>query len=554
MRRSFIACCLVAMVAASVPAATPAELFDAATLQFAANIDTPSLGMLAVQYGGRVAILDTLARQQLLRIYGTERIDGTDPAFGYLELYFNAGAYLDRPVVFVRSAKMRKLLVPYLDRARTEQFARTGRLPPLALLSGDAQEHLLWAGRATEGDLARTGPVGSLAEALSELGRDRENRLLLERLQGRTESFLALGVLRLLPRQRRSWLGPDHLRALASDPELSEAITPAGWVLAGKIEHLAAAWRACDAKGVNALILKIAELAAAEGAGEYPSGAFRRLELLYNRTAGGTIVFVGYAAALVVMIIAVSGRMRWPRRVGLGLFAFSTLLLLAGFVARWVLSARSWYLPPMTNQFEAVVASALLGALIALVLELVWRRDWFVLSASLYATLCLLAGLILPERMGATISAPGGILNSSIMAAHVAVIIVAHAMVGMTFVISVIYLVAAAIGGAGMSGVASADRCNLITAQIACWTLCAGTALGAFWADRAWGRWWGWDVKETWALITCLIYVAIIHLRFIVPARRRGVVTALGCIVGTAAMLFNWIVVNYLLPSLHGYA
>jgi len=108
--------------------------------------------------------------------------------------------------------------------------------------------------------------------------------------------------------------------------------------------------------------------------------------------------------------------------------------------------------------------------------------------------------------------------------------------------------------GRRQAAAAAADRCNVIVVQIACWTLVAGTALGALWADRAWGRWWGWDAKETWALITCLIYVGIIHLRLVVPARHRASAVAAACIFGAAAMLFNWVVVNYLFASLHSYA
>jgi ABC-type transport system involved in cytochrome c biogenesis permease subunit len=140
-------------------------------------------------------------------------------------------------------------------------------------------------------------------------------------------------------------------------------------------------------------------------------------------------------------------------------------------------------------------------------------------------------------------------------------------MAGMTFFISVTYLGALAFrakGGAATQGGASRvtasdslaviDRCNLIVAQLACWTIVLGTILGAYWGDFAWGRWWGWDPKEVWALITSLIYIAVLHLRLVVPARRRGLVTALGCIVGCLAMLFNWIVVNYLIAGKHSYA
>jgi len=529
------------------------ELFDEQTIEFARALDAPVLGRLPVQYGGRVGVLDTLARRELTLICGQAEPDGLAPAFAYLELYFNAGTYLDAPVIRVRSDTLRRVIAPRLAGPLAVSLERTGRLPPICLLDDQARSFLLATDRATLADLTRCEPVPSLAPILAVLARRPENRLLLERLQARAQRFLAVGVLRLLPQTAGHWIGPDHLRVLTRSPATTSA--PAALLqLAQPLGELETAWRARDAEAVNRSVRTLTARAHGVAPRQYPSLLRRRLEVFYNRARQGTLVLGVYAAALVMMIVALATRAPAARKIGLGLFTFATALLLAGFVIRWVLSGRRWYLPPIMNQFEAVIGSALLGCLVALMAEAVTRRNWFALAASLYAVVCLLTGLVLPEPMGAVIRMPSGILHSPIMAAHVAVIIVAHAMVGMTFVISLIYLVGAGLFGRSRGRPGSLDRCNLIAAQFACWTLCAGTALGALWADRAWGRWWGWDPKETWAVLTCLIYIAILHVRWFSPPARRGVVTAVGCVLGTGAMLFNWIVVNYLMPGLHSYA
>jgi ABC-type transport system involved in cytochrome c biogenesis permease subunit len=176
------------------------------------------------------------------------------------------------------------------------------------------------------------------------------------------------------------------------------------------------------------------------------------------------------------------------------------------------------------------------------------------MAASLYATVALLAGLFLPAQMGADIAPAHGILHSPVMALHVSTIIIGHGMVGMTAVVSVAYLAATAFGAAEPSR-SAIDRANSVLVNLALWLVTLGTALGACWGDRAWGRWWGWDPKETWALMTILIYVAIVHLRLALPRPGgRGVATAVACLIGTAVMLFNWIAVNYLLKGLHSYA
>ena len=87
---------------------------------------------------------------------------------------------------------------------------------------------------------------------------------------------------------------------------------------------------------------------------------------------------------------------------------------------------------------------------------------------------------------------------------------------------------------------------------MAFWVLGAGIILGAIWADQSWGRPWGWDPKETFALVTWLVYFIVVHVRVATP--NKGWWTAvLGCF-GFFVMLFNWIGVNFLLVGLHSYA
>jgi cytochrome c biogenesis factor len=80
----------------------------------------------------------------------------------------------------------------------------------------------------------------------------------------------------------------------------------------------------------------------------------------------------------------------------------------------------------------------------------------------------------------------------------------------------------------------------------------AGTILGGVWANESWGRFWGWDPKETWSLITFLAYMALLH------GRRTGWFsafgTAVGALIGFLLVLMTWYGVNYLLGSgLHSY-
>ena len=609
-----LACC-------AAPAAA-GELFDDETLKFLGRVDAGRLSLMGVQYKGRIAVLDTVARDVVGRTTGDETPDGVEPAAAMLELFFNTGAYLDKPVLYIRERKMRKLVADHLEGADRERFAQTRRVPPRAIVNQGAAFRLLWAGRATARQCRAAAKVSKLGQQLADLANKPEFRIPGERLMGRFDNFMAEGVYRPIPepdqatwpdaedilaadirdqqiltRLMRTFHGMYRLRRGGDDAASAEMAEQADTIfraaasvqiarlttqpaadadgqfvaLGRKLLQLRNAWRKRDAKTVNALIAEIDAGGQKLAGPDFPSHTARRFERIYNRTYKGTIIWIAFAVSLVLFIVAaaVPGRRVW-RYLAMAVFVPSTAALVAGFVVRWVLSARVWYLPPIMNQFEAVIGSAMLAAVLALVLELIWKKNYYALSAAFYATVSLLAGFFLPDKIGAAVKAQHGILESRIMAVHVAVIIVGHALAGMTFVISAVYLIAAAIRGLGgeespssppgLTGaapvgvLAGIDRCNLIVAQLACWSIALGTILGAYWADFAWARWWGWDRKETWALITTLIYVAVLHARFVTPPRSRGLITACGCVLGCAVMLFNWIVVNYFLPGMHSYA
>lgn len=561
--------CLLALASATPLAVGPkpagGDVFDANTIDFLAKVDSSALGLLPAQHRGRIAILETVVAEQLSQAYGAGSIDGIAAPAAYLELYFRSGAYLDKQVIYIRERNMRAYLAEKLPPQRAERFKRTRRIEPASLVDDRALMLLFRTGRADRKDYARAGAMGSMRNSLAELSERKEFRVAIDRLSARYSSFLGEGAMRIAPAGDDDWLtAEDVFRASAATTTSAPVATPADqW------RALRQAWLARDAGAVNEAIASLETLlpqAVGDG-GAYPSDTVRSLERLYNSTGQFKVVWIGFAASLALLTIAAGAGRGWSRKFGLGVFSVSTLLLLVGFAFRWVLSGRPWYLPPIMNQFEAVVGSALLGAVIALILEMIWRWNFFALAAAFYATVALLAGVIFPEQMSGDLGALPGILSSPVMAVHVSVIIIGHALVGMTFVLSVLYIIVSIFsrtdqrsgpadlraGGDG-SVLAIIDRSNLIVAQIACWSVLAGTLLGAYWGDFAWGRWWGWDPKETWALITALVYVALLHIRFLTAMRWRGLITALICILGFAAMMFNWIVVNFILSGKHSYA
>jgi len=96
------------------------------------------------------------------------------------------------------------------------------------------------------------------------------------------------------------------------------------------------------------------------------------------------------------------------------------------------------------------------------------------------------------------------------------------------------------------------DGATMVLVELSFIMLWTGLVMGAIWADHSWGRPWGWDPKEVFALNTFLIFLVLIHVRM--KVRDKAFWTAILAIIGFEVMMFNWIVVNFVITGLHSYA
>ena len=94
---------------------------------------------------------------------------------------------------------------------------------------------------------------------------------------------------------------------------------------------------------------------------------------------------------------------------------------------------------------------------------------------------------------------------------------------------------------------------NELNLTIGVTLLTIGTFLGAVWANESWGRYWGWDPKETWALVTVLVYSFVIHMRMM-PGLRGSFAFNFAALISFSSVLMTYFGVNYYLSGLHSYA
>jgi hypothetical protein len=91
-----------------------------------------------------------------------------------------------------------------------------------------------------------------------------------------------------------------------------------------------------------------------------------------------------------------------------------------------------------------------------------------------------------------------------------------------------------------------------MSATVGLYFLTIGTFLGGVWANESWGRYWGWDPKETWSLITIVIYSFIVHMRLI-PSLKGVYNYTVASVIGFASVIMTYFGVNYYLSGLHSY-
>jgi ABC-type transport system involved in cytochrome c biogenesis permease subunit len=220
-----------------------------------------------------------------------------------------------------------------------------------------------------------------------------------------------------------------------------------------------------------------------------------------------------------------------------------------GFFSRIAISGR----PPVSNIYETVIWVAFMSAVFALILELIYRRRVIALAGALVATLGLVLADQLPLALDPKISPIVPVLRSNYwLTIHVLTIVSSYAGGTLAWGLGNIALALLAFGSPRRDVVKTLSQYTYRAMQIAVLLLAAGTFLGGWWAAESWGRFWGWDPKEVWALIALVCYVIPLHMRFIGWVKDFGL--AVAAVLCFAAIVMSWYGVNFVLGAgLHSY-
>ena len=243
-------------------------------------------------------------------------------------------------------------------------------------------------------------------------------------------------------------------------------------------------------------------------------------------------------------------RERQEARSGMLITCGGFALHSTALVLRWLYTGYA----PMTNLYESLSFFSWGTVLMAVLVR--WQLNTSVVAASsspIYVMLMVLAYRFVPDEPGPLMPA----LRSWLLPVHVVLSFLGMAWFVLGLATALLYLIRARADERGIpSRLPSADFLDALSYRsislgYPLYTLGA-LILGMVWAHQAWGRYWGWDPKEVWALVTFLVYSLYLHGRY--RWGWRGRVSAYLAIIGFAVTMFTFLGVNLLLSGLHSYA
>lgn len=497
-------------------------------------------GLMVQDFQGRMKPLDTLARESMMKITKLTSYEGWEPVDLYLSWMTNAEYWFGQPIIAVRHSDLKNFLG-----VRPE----TKRITPNSLLDESGRYRL-----AMELDKVHRTP---------DKERSKMQRKLIS-LDERVNVFnmairgISLRVFPVPGEENNRWISPAEFQSEANQTLRGDTLTEYQTAFRDLYDGLRSGDNDVILKGARA----VAEIQAKYGAGVLPSERALGAEIQLNRLQPFTWVTLPYLAAFMLLMMAYAWSLvrrrgePYPLRhplYALGMFAYLVSLLyhLYGYVIRWIAGGHA----PLSNGYESLIFISVMISVAGLYYEMKGRRGSMASLAALLT--CIMLGVAMLPGFDPAISPLVPVLASVWLIIHVMVITASYGFLGLGALIAMTMLVLYLFKGPGRKQL----RYAIIDLHTLHWKvlvtglafLSVGTFLGGVWANESWGRYWGWDPKETWSLVTILVYAFVVHLRFI-DRFNTPLNIAAGSFLGIGSVGMTYFGVNYFLSGLHSYA
>jgi ABC-type transport system involved in cytochrome c biogenesis permease subunit len=510
-------------------------------------LDTNALATLAVQDHGRKKPFTTFAQESLLTLSGVSTLPAQEdgqavqlpPERVLLDLWFKPEGWDNRPVIMVTFRALKeKLGLPLETDRKLFSYQQLISQPALLDLLNQAQ------------NLRRDDKADSLTNLQKEAEHLGERlRLFQDCVNGQKQMIVPdprsangrWAAIQDVARSLGTWPPTSNPPDFAVGPNLQDATRQFGaWYQA---------YRAGDIAQFNALTPKLVDALRLTAPQFYPSAATLRFEHHYMTLHPFRLAWIVYLLSVIVLLLTAIWGRTWGYRLtwlgaltGLGFEVY-------GLACRVIISGR----PPVTNMYETVIWVSFMGMVFASILEAVYRKRYFFYAGLPASVLTLIIADSQPTILDASINPLTAVLRNNMwLTIHVLTIVSSYAAFVLTAALGHIALTMSLWGRRYAKPMADMQFFIYRAMQIGVLLLAAGTILGGVWANYSWGRFWGWDPKETWALVTLLCYLAVLHGRL--AGWWGGYGLSIGSVACLLSVIMSWYGVNFVLgKGLHSY-
>ena len=302
--------------------------------------------------------------------------------------------------------------------------------------------------------------------------------------------------------------------------------------------------KAGNTSRVNEFFAKMKKYQEVSSGNSLPTATQYKAERINNAFPFATILFMANLTLGFIALFYTIYRMTKKREIKVLnialpiLLGVSFLALTFGLALRWIISGNI----PMSNGYESMLTVAWFVMLISILMQL--RIRIVMVFGFLISGFFLLVSHI--NQMDPAIGQMMPVLNSPLLSIHVSIIMMSYALLSLTFICGIMGICLRSHG----EELQALSRIFLYPALT---TMGFGIFIGAIWANVSWGNYWSWDSKETWALITFMIYAVVVHTQSL-PIFRKPLVYHIYITLAFLSIAMTYFGVNYFLTGMHSYA
>lgn len=295
---------------------------------------------------------------------------------------------------------------------------------------------------------------------------------------------------------------------------------------------------------VNEFFVKMKKYQEVSSGNSLPTATQYKAERINNAFPFATILFMANLTLGFIALFYTIYRMTKKREIkALNialpiLLGVSFLALTFGLALRWIISGNI----PMSNGYESMLTVAWFVMLISILMQL--RIRIVMVFGFLISGFFLLVSHI--NQMDPAIGQMMPVLNSPLLSIHVSIIMMSYALLSLTFICGIMGICLRSHGE-------ELQELSRIFLYPALTTMGFGIFIGAIWANVSWGNYWSWDSKETWALITFMLYAVVVHTQSL-PVFRKPLVYHIYITLAFMSIAMTYFGVNYFLTGMHSYA